>query len=414
MMVMVESMTTSYLYKKEQEIEILTNLKKYAVWGLLIYLIIRFGDIYFRGAYVFLFDGTVTAWLFWIEILLSVIIPLIIFSFPYNKIHINILYFGALSGVVGIVFNRLNVGGLTHLNNISGIGEFYFPSLIELIVSAGVVSAAMLCFFFFVENFKVWEQTPEYDDEKTEVKPKFNANNVWLGPTKYANRVKFSLAFVLAFAFAFSLLSATKLKNKGLEHEKVKRARGGDTLLINGNRDQYVVLFKHQFHQNELGISCGACHHMNVPDDKATGCYECHNDMYAESSAFRHDWHASPDGAAVSCNKCHNKNVSKGKMFRNKKFNFKTMCEKCHTNLIPADSRTPEIKTYKTISYTDAMHKLCINCHEKRLKNDTLLSKRKPNLARCMTCHKNFMPFTPGTKYVRQKNDNKWVVVPFN
>ena len=68
------------------------------------------------------------------------------------------MFSGALFAVIGIVFNRLNVSGLTHLNNLTELGSFYFPSWMELTVSAGVVSAAMLVFFFFIENYKVWEQ----------------------------------------------------------------------------------------------------------------------------------------------------------------------------------------------------------------------------------------------------------------
>ncbi len=414
MMVMVESMTSAYLYRKEQEESILEDLKKYASWMLLFYLLLRFADIFYRGANVFLFDGSVVSWLFWIEILLSVVIPIIIFRIPFKKLHINILYFGALTGVIGIVFNRLNVGGLTHLNNISGIGEFYFPSLMEFVVSAGVVSAAMLCFFFFVENFKVWEKTPEYEDCKPKVKPRLNSYNVYLGNTKIVNRTKFSFAFVMAFAFSFFFISGTTIENKGLEHVAVKRARGGDTLLINGNRDEYVVKFKHVFHQKELGIQCGYCHHLNKPDDKATGCYECHSDMYVEGDGFRHDWHSSPEGANLDCFKCHDKSVSKGAMFRNKEFDFGNMCEKCHETMLPADSRTLQVKTYKTLSYTDAMHNLCIKCHEERLASDTLVAARKPDIAKCGSCHQNFKPYMPNKKLIRRRNDNKWVVVPFN
>jgi Ni/Fe-hydrogenase subunit HybB-like protein len=414
MMVMVESMTSAYLYKKEQEESILEDLKKYASWMLIFYLLLRFGDIFYRGANVFLFDGSIACWLFWIEILLSVFIPLVIFKIPFKKLHINILYFGALAGVAGIVFNRLNVGGLTHLNNISGIGEFYFPSLMELMVSAGVVSAAMLCFFFFVENFKVWEKAPEYEDCKPKVKPQLNSFNVYLGNTKTVNRTKFSFAFVIAFAFTFFFISGTTIGNKGLEHVRVKHARGGDTLLINGNRDEYVVKFRHVFHQKELGVTCGYCHHLNKPDDKATSCYECHDDMYVSGDAFRHDWHSSPDGVNLDCFKCHDKSVNKGAMFRDKEFDFNKMCKECHEPMIPTDSRIPVITTYKTLSYTDAMHNLCIKCHEERLASDTLLAARKPDLAKCGACHQNFRPYMPNTKLVRRRKDNKWVVVPFN
>lgn len=413
MMVMVESMTTSYLYRREQEKTILSDLKKYAFWMIVTYLVVRFGDIIYRGADIFLFDLSSASILFWIEIVLSAIIPLIIFAFPYKKLNINALYFGALTGVLGIVFNRLNVGGLTHLNNISGIGEFYFPSLMELSVSAGVVSIAMLAFFFFVENFQVWEEQPQYEDEKPEVKPKFDSFNIYLGETKIVNRTKFTFVFVIAFALTFSFISGSELESKGVENIPVKRARGGDTLLIDGNRDGYAVVFDHKAHKKR-GVTCGYCHHINKPDDRATGCYECHDKMYSEGDAFRHNWHSSPTGANLNCFKCHDKSKSKGLNFTKADFKDEFMCKKCHKTMIPPDSRTPEITTYKTLSYTNAMHNLCIKCHEKKLHADTLLAKRKPNLAKCKNCHNNFKQYKPKQRLFIKRNDNKWVVVPFS
>jgi Ni/Fe-hydrogenase subunit HybB-like protein len=57
MMVMVESMTSSYLYKKEPEKDILDKLSKYAVFMLIFYVILKFSDIIIRGAGVFLFEN---------------------------------------------------------------------------------------------------------------------------------------------------------------------------------------------------------------------------------------------------------------------------------------------------------------------------------------------------------------------
>ncbi len=414
MMVMVESMTSSWLYKKTQELEILNKLKKYASVTLLFYLVLRFSDIFYRGAGVFLFENSVATTLFWCEILISSVIPLIIFSVPIRKVNLPVLFAGALSGVLGVVFNRLNVAGLTHLNNISGVGEFYFPSFMELMVSAGVVSAAMLAFFYFVENFKVWDKQPEFKDLKPDVKPRLNSFNVYLGNTKITNRTRFSFTFVIAFALTFSIISGSNLQRNKMEHIKVCRARGdNDTLLIDGNRDGYAVLFEHKKHL-KYGVTCGYCHHLNKPDDKATGCYECHDDMYFVSDAFRHDWHTSPTGAQLRCFECHDKNRSKGLDFKDVNLSDNFICGKCHKSMIPLDSRTPEITTYAALSYTDAMHNLCIKCHEKKLRSNLNIAARKPNLAKCSSCHKDFKPYKKDNRLFRKRSDNKWVVVPKN
>ena len=410
MMVMVESMTSSYLYRREQEIHILEKIKKYASYMLFLYLLVRFADIIIRGAGSFLFSFSWGMSLFWIEILLSCIIPLIIFSLPIKKIKISILYFGAFIGVVGVVFNRLNVGGITHLNNLTEIGSFYFPSLMEFSISAGVVSAAMLIFFFFVENFKVWEEFPIVQSNVNRT-PRFDSFKVYLGSNPIVNRTKFSFAFIIAFGLTFALISGGEIHSSGFEKSPVTKARGADTLLIDGNRDGYNVVFAHANHQ-KLGFTCGYCHHINKPDDKATGCYECHDDMYLTGDAFRHDWHSSSSGANLDCFKCHNKSVSKGMNFKFSNKKATRICKDCHNNIIPADSRIKKLSTYKTLSYTDAMHSLCIKCHKDRLKSDTILFKSKPNLAQCSNCHKNFGIFKKDKKLFQEKKENKWVVVP--
>jgi len=231
----------------------------------------------------------------------SSFIPLIIFSINSLRKKISFIYFAALSGVFGMVFNRLNVGGLTHLNNLSDLGTFYFPAWTEIAISAGVVSAAMLVFFFFVENFNVCEKQPENKESTAFIKTKFNSFKVYLGESKIRNRSKFTFAFVLAFAFAFAIISSDKIYSDGFERIEVKKARGRDTLLIDGNRDGYGVRFAHKFHSDSIKIECYTCHHLNKPLDKNTECYECHNEMYIESDVFKHDWHSSKKGANLDC-----------------------------------------------------------------------------------------------------------------
>jgi Ni/Fe-hydrogenase subunit HybB-like protein len=410
LMVMVESMTTSYLYKREQELHILKNLKKYAAIMLSFYLVFRLADIIIRGAGVFLFDASWGTSLFWIEMLLSVFIPLFIFSFPIKRENVTLLYFAALSGVVGVVFNRLNVGGLTHLNNLTDTSSFYFPSLMELTVSAGVVSLAMITFFYFIENFKVWERPQKEIFEKSQVKPIFNSFNVYLGNNQLVNRTKFSFAFVMAFGLAFALISGNELGSKGVDSTPVTRARGSDTLIIDGNRDGYLVKFPHLSHQN-IGVTCGYCHHLNKPDDKATGCYECHYDMYSNGDAFNHTWHSSAQGANLNCFECHNNEQSKGKEFRTNQKNSIDLCNKCHKDIIPHDSKMKNIKNYITASYTDAMHKLCIECHTSKLQGNSELALNKPNLDKCSNCHKAPDTSAPNQLF-RKQNKNKWVIVP--
>lgn len=408
MMVMVESMSTSWLYKKEPETKILNKLSKYAIIMLLIYAVLKFSDIFARGADEFLFSNTWETFLFWLETLIMVVIPVLVFSIGKLRSKINWLYFAAFSGVFGVVFNRLNVGGITHINNIGDAGGFYLPSLTEIFISAGVVSAAVLVFFYFIENYKVWEEKPVDPTENPKVKPRFGSHMAYFGPTKDANRSRFSFLFVVAFGITFASISGSTISNNGYEQINVKRARGGDTLTIDGNRDGYAVAFKHEFHK-QAGISCASCHHMNKPGDEATGCYECHTGMYTEGDAFGHDWHASGMGANKNCFECHDESVSKGKGFIKSINNSYDLCKECHEGMFSTESAI-EYPSFKTASYTNAMHGLCIKCHENSLNANPELKARKPQLAQCSNCHANEGDFK--NKAGKFKDINKWVNVP--
>ncbi|MFP4527038.1 MAG: NrfD/PsrC family molybdoenzyme membrane anchor subunit [Candidatus Kapaibacterium sp.] len=404
MMVMVESMTSTYMYEKSPETGILDRLRRGAIFTLIFYIAFRIGDILVRGAAPFMFEASWGSFLFWVEISISVIIPLIIFIFPAKRGNVGLLYLGALLGVVGIVFNRLNVGGLTHLNNLQDIGEFYFPSWTELSVSAAVVSGAILLFFYFVENFRVWEHPPE-TDESPERKPKFTTHATYFGPAKAANRTRFSFYFVIAFAIGFAVISGQDIESKGVVEVKTSKARGGDTLFVDGNRDGYGVQFKHAFHEELLGEqNCQTCHHMNKPNDENTGCYECHFNMYSPGDAFRHDWHASETGAALECFDCHEENK------------FKSVatakgCESCHDDLFPKNA-TIEVADYNADAYVDAMHTMCIGCHESSIADQPEMAARRPDLAACATCHPAGQEVQITERIFSRVKQNKWVVVP--
>lgn len=405
MMVMVESSVSHYFYKRNPETTILRKLSKAAIWVLGIYGITRFIDIWARGADVFLFDGSTAMWLYWIEFGMSALIPIIIFSVSKFRESNTTLFIGALIGVFGVVFNRLNVGGITHLNNLGGMGSFYFPSWMELAVSAGVVAGAMLVFFYFVENYKVWEKPPKDEDEDLRAKIRMSGNRTYYGPSKVANRTRYSLAFVISFGLGFAFISGDEIYSEGFESIPTSKARGGDTLFVDGNKDGYGVAFKHEFHSDSLGFACGRCHHMNLPNDQASGCFECHNEMYHYGDAFKHDWHASKMGANLKCFDCHPDGEYKTP------FNAKS-CGECHDDMMAMGSRIKVEKYTKIASYVDAMHKMCIDCHEEHLAADPNLRERKPHLALCMTCHSGneIYVYTKGPN--RERPVNKWVVLP--
>ncbi|MBD3169781.1 MAG: hypothetical protein GF307_09890 [candidate division Zixibacteria bacterium] len=375
LMLVLAVMTMSYLYRKPLEKDKMANLAFGFMLVLALYGLIRFIDIISAGKLPLAFDGSWQAWIFWIEILLLLVIPVALLSFKKMRYSTPVLWITSISAVLGVGLDRANIAGIMLIRT----GPVYIPTFYEISISFGILSAAILVFLFCVERFKIWEVKWEDPLEKPEAPPEFGGPaDVWLGTPRIAGRTVYSLVFVLALALGFAMISSERIQSAGVEKVPASKARGGDTLFVDGNLDGYGTMFAHEDHIQRFGDkkSCDLCHHMNIPLDKHSGCYECHRNMYTTADAFRHDWHASPAGAKINCDKCHQPGVQRTAS------SAKT-CDKCHNDLV-AQNAVIKFEENEALSYTDAMHGLCVSCHKQKAR----VLEGKEDLDRCPTCHK--------------------------
>jgi hypothetical protein len=284
----------------------------------------------------------------------------------------------------------------------------------EITVSAGVVSAAALAFIFFVENFKVYGEEirkPETPGVLPEADPVSGIRTAAPWSPAWS---QYSFAFILAASLAFALLPGDILEGAQPESVPVQgpkltyamRTTAGmgspgryslidparDTmpagaerrtvLLLDGDRNGRAVLFNHEAHIEMQGgeASCAVCHHMNRPLEHATQCHICHRDMFRASDTFNHDFHVRKMGGNEACVQCHQDPA----MVKNRE--TATPCLACHTDMVQEGSFVAS--TGKPVldlapGYMDAMHGMCIGCHESVIE-ETGLSQ---DFARCKACH---------------------------
>ena len=399
MMVMFESHFTAYVYQRKPETEVLAGFAGAARWILLLYLALRFGDLAARGRLGDLVSGQWQAWMFWFEMTVMAIGPIILLSLPRIRRARAGQWTVAALGVSGVVLNRIDVGGLVHMGRGQG---FYVPAWTEIAVSAGVVSAAVLAFLFMVERFRVWHERPADPEADPLTLPEFDkVGMTWLGVPAVADRTVYSLAFVFAASVGFALLTPQAAAGGGIEPTPARRARGGETLWIDGNLDGDGVAFRHDEHQRREGgkTSCVQCHHMNLPRDRDSGCHQCHSDMWLATDAFRHAWHASPSGGRLACSECHARGTPRSAASA-------APCDRCHKDLVPAAAAIA-VKRYQAVGYVQAMHELCIGCHARAAK-----AQAKPALARCATCHSERRSFVDARDLVPRGQIGARVVLP--
>ncbi len=379
MMVVAESHFTAYLYRRQPETPLLERLGAGARWVLLFYVALRLGDLAARGRMADLVGGEWQVKLFWVELAMMALAPAILLSLPRVRASRAGQWTAAIVGISGVILNRIDVGGLAHQRQT----PLYLPSWTEIAISAGVVAGGVLAFLFFIEHFRVWEQRPVDPDADPSKLPEFDrVGMTWLGVPGVAGRTVYSLGFIAATALGFALLTPQPAASRGVEQAPAHRARGGEVLWIDGNLDGRGVSFPHQKHIDSQGgkASCPRCHHMNLPRDQASGCYQCHREMYSASDAFGHDWHAAPAGGKLACGQCHPQGQARAA-------STAKPCTSCHKDLIPAGAPY-RVVAYTARSYSDSMHGLCIGCHRQEA-----VKRVKPDMPRCAWCHKDVRTF---------------------
>lgn len=380
-MVIFESSITAWLYERKPHREMVAGLGRFAAWGLGFYLVFRFVDLARQDKLGGLWHMSAATNLFWVEIAMSTIIPLILFSIPAVRRRNTGVFIASSLCVLGFVLNRVNASGLAQT---WATGSNYFPAWTEFAVSVGIVSGLGLVFFFIQEHFPV---EPDLHDEEEHLRqlqvlqlPRFDrVSKVWLGDSTFASRRVYSLVFVLGLALGLTGTSWRTLTAT----TPVQRARGGEVLRL--GYPVGTVVFPHAAHIDRIGKKrCYTCHHLNKPGDQGTPCTECHRDMYLPTVIFDHGAHIRfSEKGNRSCKDCHPPAGPQVRATAKK-------CSECHErDMMTKNPLVPRFETESAPGLRVAMHKLCVNCHRREAVRPEL---NKPDLFRCVSCHRTIVP----------------------
>jgi Ni/Fe-hydrogenase subunit HybB-like protein len=172
-MVIVESQLSARYLHRGLEINLLKVVASWIPYASGLYLILRFGQLAVEGKLSYLFSSGYYSLLFWTEILLLGIIPIVLFSQKKVRENPTGLLYGALSVVLGVVLNRFDVSWIALGGRIFDTSG-YVPSILEVLVSFGLVAAAVLVFRYIALHFPLFVDEEEYEKEEgsyPQVKP---------------------------------------------------------------------------------------------------------------------------------------------------------------------------------------------------------------------------------------------------
>jgi len=142
-MVIVESTLSSKAFGHKLPHDILRGLSRGISYILGLYLLLKLVDLLATGEIGLVFTAYPQNLLWWGEIIIGVILPIILFSMPSvtQSTSRKGIFFSATLVVLGLVLNRFNVSMFALAMR---PGFTYFPYWMEVAISAGLVADACL------------------------------------------------------------------------------------------------------------------------------------------------------------------------------------------------------------------------------------------------------------------------------
>ena len=158
--IIIEATMVHRFMGQPDESELLEVLTKILPWVLGVYLAVKLAatTLLSHGP---LFDRPSLLALFAAEIIIGVVIPMFMFMTKECRVDQRMQLRGATLVIFGLVLNRFNVSmfGMEQADQ-----AIYYPSIIESLVTIGIIAAHVLFFVLLAKYFPIFEHHPETVD----------------------------------------------------------------------------------------------------------------------------------------------------------------------------------------------------------------------------------------------------------
>ncbi len=321
--------------------DLLPNLARIMALILVVYFVFRCEDLAVRHALLEAFRPGLPAFLFWLENLLFVIVPVVVVLRSARRMTTGQLFVASFSTVLGFIMHRFNVA-VSGMQLIHPTG--YFPTWQELVISMALIALGFVAAGLAIHYLPVTR--PGGADASA------GAGGTYRLPwrastgggstttTRRENSMRPDIGVLSVLLVCALVLPAT-----------AGEISVPDRVAIDELSNLYpAVDFDHSMHLEVEG-ECTGCHHK--PFGNPAPCVSCHADPVAPS-AFVHELHWEVE----ECTGCHQKQAA-GDL----------RCVSCH-----AAGLDPQ--RLEVIGLKGAYHGLCLRCHGETASN-----------ASCGLCH---------------------------
>ena len=159
-MIIFESFLSSRAFRRGLELDLLSEIGRVGVVVLSVYLTMKVMDLADRHAFGLLWQPRMETYLYWLEMSVGVLAPLVLLSTRRVRESHNGLFVSAVMIILGFVLNRMNIS-ITGMEGWAGVG--YFPTWMEISVTVSIVAAGFILFAYatkYLPLFKHAEHVP--------------------------------------------------------------------------------------------------------------------------------------------------------------------------------------------------------------------------------------------------------------
>ena len=158
-MVIFESHLSGRAFGHRLRLDILTDLGRVMLVTLVVYLILKVQDFSGRGVWSYLLTMRTETYLFLLEIVIGVLVPIVLLSIKRVRLSAQGLYYVSVCAITGFLLNRVNVT-VTGMQASSGVS--YFPSWMEIAITAAIVATGFFVFSLAVRYLPIFEHPEEH------------------------------------------------------------------------------------------------------------------------------------------------------------------------------------------------------------------------------------------------------------
>lgn len=158
-MVSFETILTGKVFNHKAPRDVLEGLSRGVVFFGCIYFVMKVWILISGPGLGALITSSFLGFMWLLEMAVGVVIPVLLLAKKANRMDMDSIFVASIMVIVGVLFNRLNVGIFAMSDYANRAGGDYFPSFMELILTAGMIAFAILGFKVCAKYLNLFPET---------------------------------------------------------------------------------------------------------------------------------------------------------------------------------------------------------------------------------------------------------------